>query len=273
MIKRGYSLIEVLISAAIFAGVLIGAFTVFSTVSNASRATNASRDVSYAGYSLVDTIAEIARYGTPTRDSAGALGCAEGAGVGGNINGQPTSQLAANTCVKGLYYDGNNKIGINILKNDSAVVSSYEVYEFSLVAHNQLSTFSKNGVSYNVYKPLLVRYRHHPLLSILNLYTPDPAVPPTNDLLPSSVAILVPTTKKPFSLTEGAVISTSSDKITNDQDISLSIKDAQEVPALYLTIEFSFADVDDLLTAADSATIYTYKTGVSNRTYNISFVE
>ncbi len=73
--KKGYSLIELLIASTIFAAVLLSALTSLSSVTKFSVLNEEDRKVSVAGFEMTQTVARIARYATAAKDGNGDFIC------------------------------------------------------------------------------------------------------------------------------------------------------------------------------------------------------
>ncbi|MDO8471728.1 MAG: prepilin-type N-terminal cleavage/methylation domain-containing protein [bacterium] len=97
--RKGFTFVELLISAAIFASVLSAAFISLSTVLRSIRNSESTRTVAASGFDAVSTIALYARYASPVYGPNHTRLC--------QTNGSNSLKLAA---AEGLYEETSSKI-------------------------------------------------------------------------------------------------------------------------------------------------------------------
>lgn len=96
--RKGFTFIELLISAAIFASVLAAAFISLSTVLRSIRHSESTRTVAASGFDAISTIALYARYASPVYGPNNTRLC--------QTTGNNSVKLAA---ADGLYYETSSK--------------------------------------------------------------------------------------------------------------------------------------------------------------------
>lgn len=139
MRSRGYTLIELLISASIMAGVLIAAFTIYAVINRNGRAAQSLRSDSYDGAAVINTMTEYVRYASPWLTASDQPMCTSG-----------LSSDRLDTLQYGVTASSNT---LWLAVRESSVVGTtmdYLLYRFSFVASGQVTN---QGVTKTAYQP------------------------------------------------------------------------------------------------------------------------
>lgn len=142
--RRGFTLIELMISAVIFASVLMMTFTVYALVGRNGRIMQIYRTNSTDGATLVDIISQYGRYATPWLDQDGAAVCTRGL----------DSELGAREALARGVYDFRDSsqeiLSISIRNsNQQSQTAGYSVYRFIFTRDGEQYVF--NGQNYSKY--------------------------------------------------------------------------------------------------------------------------
>jgi len=240
--KKGYSLIEVLVASTIFSMVLLGALTSLSSITKFTDQNERDRKVSVAGFEMTDAVARIARYSTAVKDDSGDYIC------------QDLTNPLSLTAREGIYENSNPALGNSSVYLNIKVQSQPDVYR---IHHFQITgnLVDKFNLTESVYEATnLNGSLSNCGFTLVNTKTYD---------FGANIKILWDQTEanKPFSL---SVFNSSQTGSAGDLTLNPSLID--ETKPKIMQIKISVGQMVD----GNIALQKTYQTSISPRFYNQS---
>lgn len=250
MRKPGYTLIELLLSAAIFAGVLMLAFALVATINRLSRRSEDSRQIIFNTSALMDTLVQYSRSASPVRGEHDAL-C--------SISSPDNVQQAT---LKGIYQSDSTNIYVNLRQTTTSGTVSYKTYRFYLEQADP-PTINISGTLYGLYRPKLQVYNVDGNCN----YNADSQG--ALSLLPDDELILVAPGQTVFDVQKGAL--NNNDPNSKVGDLWLSPTAIDEISSQLVTFNLTFVKQSEL-SNPESVNKYSYLTTVTPRPYQVTFV-